>query len=485
MRQYKLSILIVSLLAVSMPACKKFLDIKPPITSLTTVEVFSTNQQAEWAIAGVYSKMINGMEQSFGDIAMENFGAGLSTISAGFSADELKIPNLVGDNAELYLMSNKLTLEKPGFNNQLWRSAFKVIYDANAVIEGIAASTSPELTTDARNQISGEALALRAFSYFYLVNFFGDLPLVLTTDFNQTAGLSRSPASRIYQQIITDLKAASGLLSADYSMAADERIRINKWFAEAMLARVYLYTGDQQQAIVAATNVIDQNNLYSIVPQLSGVFLKNSQETILQLKQTNQGSFNNATPEGFIIGPADGSIGISYTLSEDLVAAFEPGDKRMDEWTEEQNGKYAPAKYKISRINSSYGGELTEYYMVMRLAEMYLVRAEARLQLSDANKNAAIDDLNQLRGRANINLLNYSLTADQVKAAIEQERRVELFLEWGHRWFDLKRTNRAKDILPSISYKQPWAGDYQFLYPIPVGEIANNANLQQNPLYNR
>ncbi|MGN6417983.1 MAG: RagB/SusD family nutrient uptake outer membrane protein [Pseudobacter sp.] len=485
MRKYKFSILILYI-SFSISGCSKFLDIDPPITTLTTAEVFSTNAQAVWALSGVYSKMSNGfMSDPTNRIAESNFAAGLSTIMGGFSSDELYAPAASADNAYRAVLENKLTLNVSGFSGQYWESAYKAIYDANAVIEGVAASTSADLVDSVRKQVTGEALALRAFSYFCLVNFFGDLPLALTTDFNQTNRLSRSPVTRVYQQIITDLTQARSLLNDNYAMAGNERIRINKWFAEALLARVYLFSGDYQNAITSASNVIGHNTVFKLEQQLSNVFLANSSETILQLKPSNILQFNNATPEAWAIGYHPAYAQPLFSLSESLANAFEPGDKRKTEWAIQAGSWLAPNKYKLNSSNSAYGGPQTEYYMVMRLAELYLIRAEAYLLLSDANKNESIKDLNAVRERTDLDPLQSSLTAAQVKAAIEQERRVELFAEWGHRWFDLKRTNRAKDVLPAISYKQPWAGDYQLLYPIPPAEISFNVNLNQNPLYTR
>ncbi|WEK36491.1 MAG: RagB/SusD family nutrient uptake outer membrane protein [Candidatus Pseudobacter hemicellulosilyticus] len=471
---------------VSATGCSKFLDVDPPIDTLTTAEVFATNQQAEWAIAGVYSKMINGMEASFDGsaIAFTNFGAGLSTIMGGLSADDMMLPIATGSNPFLAVVQNRLALDQLSYSFEYWRSAYKVIYDANAVMEGIAQSTAAALTDSARKQVTGEALALRAFCYFYLVNFYGDVPLVLSTDFNGSVKLGRTAVAKVYEQMLTDLTKASNLLNTDFTIAGRERIRINKWFAEALLARVYLYTGNYQRAVEQATNVIGQRSLFSLAP-LPDVFLKNSGEAILQLQPTNQAYFNNATPEGFAIGHDTRVPEPNFALSKDLAAAFEPGDKRKQDWTMAMGEWLAPYKYKVRMENSASYGPQSEYYMVMRLAELYLIRAEANILLSDANTVTAVNDLNVLRQRANLDLLETTLTAEAVKTAIAQERRVELFAEWGHRWLDLKRTGRATQVLPALSYKQPWLGDYQLLYPIPPSEIETNANLQQNPLYNR
>ncbi|HVK50079.1 MAG TPA: RagB/SusD family nutrient uptake outer membrane protein, partial [Pseudobacter sp.] len=126
---------------------------------------------------------------------------------------------------------------------------------------------------------------------------------------------------------------------------------------------------------------------------------------------------------------------------------------------------------------------MNEYYMVMRLSELYLIRAEASILLSASNITSAINDLNELRGRSNASLFPPDLTVTEVTEAIASERRRELFAEWGHRWLDLKRTGKAREVLSAISYKQPWKGDYQLLYPIPVNDLRDNPNLKQNEGY--
>lgn len=464
------------LLTAMLGSCKKLLEVDPPIDTMTTKEVFSNNKQAEWAVSSIYSKMINGENPaSYSAVPVEWFAAGLSTLQGGLSADELvALQGTIADDPDVYSNQNRLSALASGRTDKLWFSCYKIIYDACAVLEGLEGSTSQFLTDSVKKQLTGEVLALRAFSYFYLVNFFGDLPLVLTTDFNKTVAISRSPVSRIYQQIREDLVKASSLLNADYAHAGDERVRVNKWFAESLLARVYLYTGDYQKAIASANAVIGQSSLFGIEEELSNVFRKNSRETVLQLKQTDEyPKPNGNTPEGnyfFITGH------FYYELSGQLMNSFEATDKRKAAWTEVRDSKTIPAKYR------NITGQ--EYYMVMRLAELYLIRAEAAVLLNPANVNDAIADINVLRKRAGVDELQQNLAPSLVVEAIAHERQVELFMEWGHRWLDLRRTGKAHDVLSVISYKQPWWGDYQFLYPIPAEEIRRNGQLEQNPQYN-
>jgi hypothetical protein len=227
--------------------------------------------------------------------------------------------------------------------------------------------------------------------------------------------------------------------------------------ATALLARVYLYTGQWAKAEQAANAVISSNTFS--LPTPDKVFLINNSEGIWQLAPVIT---NYNTPEGYALVPTTIP---SYYLQNTLATAFEPGDLRYANWvksvTYAGTTYYCPYKYKVKS-----GATIAEYYNVLRLAEQYLIRAEARNNQS--NTTGAVSDLNVIRKRAGLAALSTGLSPDQCKAAIEQERRIELFCEWGHRWFDLKRTNRANAVLGAV--KPKWAPTAA-LYPIPVTEI--------------
>ncbi|MGN6418669.1 MAG: RagB/SusD family nutrient uptake outer membrane protein [Pseudobacter sp.] len=476
-------IIYASICILSLTGCSKLLEIGPPINSITTEELFVTNKQAEWAIAGIYSKMINGTEYSASavtQIGNNNFAAGLSTILGSLSADDLFMAGGQVIGTDFFASQNNLSLTNSSKADNLWKSAYRTIYDANAVIEGIGASTSSSLSDSVRKQLTAEALVLRAFSYFYLVNFYGDVPLALSAAFQQTASLPRSPVAKVYDQIKSDLVKAKAALTADFAIGNNERVRVNKWFAEALLARVYLYTGDYQAAISSASAVIGHTALFGVETDISKVFLPNSKEAIFQLKPTTEEArILNQTPESrqlYNVPAANGSYFPTYGITPQLANAFEANDQRKNIWMLAVPSGFIPVKYR--------NGAPGQYYTVMRMAELHLIRAEATMLLTPAAKSTAIEDLNILRRRAGVDELNDQLSAGQVIEAIAHERRTELFTEWGHRWFDLKRTGKAEEILSAIPYKQPWQGNYQLLYPIPAGEIINNNNLVQNPEYN-
>lgn len=465
--------------------CKKLIEIDPPKTTISTEQLFSDNAQAEWAVAGLYSKMIHGTEFSMMVIAGEkNFGAGLSTILGSLSSDEMYNSEGAGRSELYYLNINQLTTARAAMSGYAWTSAYKTVYDANAVLEGLAASTT--LLDSVRKELRGEALTLRAFAYFYLVNFFGDLPLALTIDYTKTGGLSRSPVAKVYEQIIKDLVEAKPLLAPDFSVGKNERVRVNAWFAEALLARVYLYTGQYQEALNSANKVIGKSDYFSLEQDLSNVFAATSREAILQLKPNSENTgFKNGTPEGYLFRHQLPTVASTYRFTNQLLNAFEPNDKRKTTWMLEDGGSFTAYKYTVGPTDALQYGPQPQYYMVMRLAELYLIRAEASLLLSESNRQAAINDLNTLRQRAGLLDLPATLSAAQVTDAIANERRFELFAEWGHRWLDLKRTGKAKAVLSQITAKQPWAGDHQLLYPIPATEIINNKNITQNPGYEK
>jgi hypothetical protein len=473
-------------------SCEKLITVPPPRHTITTAQVFDSDAQAEGAISGLYTGMINGLvTNSLHQNATKLWAAGLVTLHAGLSAGEFINTDGISNVAHHALATNRLSSVNSN-TGTIWNSAYKTIYMANSVIEGIAASESATLTAKTRTELTGEAKFVRAMTFFYLVNLFGDVPLTLTVDFHQTRNMKRTPAEQVYNQIISDLKEARNALRTDFSNGNNERVRPNKWAAAALLSRVYLFTGDHSNAAAMATEVINQTALYELATDPAVVFQANNREAIWQLKQTTLSTnLRNATPEGYLFNSSNRTNTPGFNLTSHLLSAFEPGDKRWSAWLDSSSNtaggvvgvkSYYPAKYKIGSFNNS-ATTPKEYYMVLRLAELFLIRSEARAYGVDGGPSAAVDDLNMIRKRAGLEKLPNTLDKEAVLSAIEKERQIELFAEWGHRWLDLKRTGRAGTALASIALKQPWEGDYQLLYPIPNEEIEGNINIIQNPGY--
>ena len=452
--------------------CKKLITIPPPVGSITTSQVFSSDNQAQSAMTGIYYNMIN--NQNFSRYGMSIFG--------GMSADELLIFNKT-QTPYVQFQENDLTSSNAIVSGNFWANPFSALYGANSVIEGL--STSAGVHDSVKNELIGEAEFVRAFSNFYLVYLFGDIPLITTINWHKTNLLSRTSVSEISQTIISDLKDAQSRLPSDYSVGLSQRIIPNKWAATALLARAYLYQQQWDSAQIEASLIINHSGLYRLTTGLDSVFLINSNEAIWQLQQDNVGgSTYNATPEGGQLIPV--ALNSHYPpfvyITNSLLTAFEPGDQRRIEWVDSTkytgSQYYFPYKYKMGKGSASAGGAYTEYYMVLRLAEQYLIRAEAETKLGDLSDAAA--DLNIIRNRAGLPNTTANIQADML-TAIAHERQVELFCEWGQRWLDLKRTGQATTIL-SLN-KGFTVNSNALLFPIPISELIVDPNLTQNEGY--
>lgn len=476
---------LITLTALSMLAgCKKLVSISDPVDRITTAQAFTSDDLAIAAMNGVYfSIMYNGNP------------IGYVPAYAGLSSDEMLVLTTTDRDP---ISSNHLFVipDNGAPTDKIWSWAYNAIYAANAVIEGIAGSGSAQLTDSVCKQLTAEAKCVRAYFYFYLTNFYGDIPLLLSTGYDANILASRTQQTQVYQQILQDLKDAQNDLPADYSFNAGHRTRINKWAATALLARIYLYTKDYNDAATAATAVIGNTGLFRLETDLNSVFLISSQEAIWQINQMITAYIENSTPEGFIFLPQNRTVNtgpVSYIISSQLLNAFEPGDQRKQQWIDSSvfdyfgNGTlgtyYLPYKYKIGGFNRVSGGAAIEYSMALRLAEQYLIRAEAEANGASGGAAAAIADLNVIRHRAGLPDLPDNISLASLTAAIAKERQTELFCEGAHRWFDLKRTGQAHTVLSSIPYKQPWAGDYQLVYPIPIKDMQLDRNLTQNQGY--
>ncbi|MDR6782826.1 hypothetical protein ABIE26_000687 [Pedobacter africanus] len=447
-----------------MSSCKKFLEIDSPKDSITPSELFANNEIATSTVTGIYSRIMattlnpfSGSEQSVG-------------VLAGLSADELKSHNPLHEA----FYRNEVP-SSSGYIEAVWNNVYSGIYSANSILEGLQSPNG--LSDDVRKQLEGEVKFIRAFSYFYLVNLFGDVPLNLTSDYRVNKIASKASKQKIYDQIIADLNDAENLLSSSY--VTNERVRPNKWVAKAMLARVYLYLENWDLAAQKAKEVIDQKPTYELMDDLDKIFLKNSKEAIWQL-MPNAGS-NTRDGAVYVLVSTPANI----SLSEGLMKIFETGDNRKVKWTgiyTNSTGTYNyPYKYKI---RTTTNGIVSEYSMVIRLAELYLIRAEARI--NNGNVSLGITDLNVIRQRPlpngtpsnSIPALPLDLNKSDALLALEKERRIELFCEWGHRWLDLKRSGRASTVLSplkGITWK-----DTDVLYPLPNAEITGNPNSGQN-----
>ena len=347
----KIYAVIFALSGVLLTACSDFVEIDPPRTDLVRETVFASDATAEAAVVDLYYHMahITGFA-----------GGGPNSISfaGALSADEAT--NRLTFLPDVQAFYDNAILPANGWILSLWSDLYSCIYRTNAILEGLQSSAA--ITTENKERLAGEAKVVRAFCYFYLINLFNDPPLALTTDYKTNQNIQRTAANVVYDQIEEDLKDARSLLQSGYLMAGGERTRVNSDVATALLARVSLYREKWQDAHLYANEIINNTETFSLTT-LDQVFLRNSTEAIWQL---------------FPIGGNvhDRSTARSYSrLQPSLISAFEPEDGRAMNWIIQGPG--VADKYKSGDNNSS------EYSMVIRLAEMYFIRAEARAQMED------------------------------------------------------------------------------------------------------
>ncbi len=453
-------VILTSVLAPTILSCESYLDVGTPKSEIENTVVFSNDVTATSAMLGVYAQLLDANNSASGSTS--------SILSlAGLSCDELV--NFPRDQDMVEFESNAIHPENP-YNFFIWSSLYQVIYQVNAIIEGVDGSNG--ISDRVRDQLKGEALFIRAFCHFYLTNIYGDIPLITTTDYRINAAIPRSAENIVYNQILSDLNSAHNLLTSEYAAAYGERIRPNKLSASALLARTYLYLEDWENAELMASEVIEYKELYSLTDSLSDVFLMNSSESIWQLRPVVNGD-RGYTNEALSFSP-DNVLNYNI-LRSNIVKQFERGDRRRRHWIDslviEPDTVYFPRKYK----QDQYSEYLTEYSSVLRLAEQYLIRAEARAKQNKlSGPDGAETDVNVIRMRAGLDPISVT-TQDDILNAIVKERRLELIAEGGHRWFDLKRWGLLETALTFKGNFEPT----DELYPLPASEFRNNPLLKR------
>lgn len=441
-------------------ACNDFIQPPVPKDQLIGSQVFENDKTALAALQGIYSEM------SF-NTGFAGGGINSVTYLSGLSSDEFD--NHSNNSTKVDIYANNITSSNSDMLS-LWSLAYRYIYCANTLEAAVSKSTG--ITPELAKQLTGHARFIRSFCYFYLVSLFGDVPLVLSTDYRENATTSRTSSQLVYNQIIRDLKSSQELLPEDFSLSKGERTMPNRWAATALLARAYLFRQEWTEADKESSKVLDCVD-YRLAEEPEDAFLKNSSETIWQLMPVVPGR-NTMEAVTFIITATP----TNASLSESLLSAFEPLDKRLLAWvnhvTINGNTYYFPAKYKTLG-----GAPIVEYSMVMRLSEQYLIRAEARLHTNDLA--GALEDINVIRSRVGLENLPGNVSQPILAKEIDRQRQLEFFAEWGHRWFDLKRTGQVDDVLSKLPFKHWDANDAW--YPIPETEIIRNERLTQNPGY--
>ena len=435
-----------------MAACDSPLN-TDPTASIDAGSALTTPRGIELGTNGAYRSLQGGNLYGTNEMVYPDLYADNLTFTGTFQTDrEVSLRNISTANGAILAA---------------WQAAYNGINRTNNLLDAIPRVAA--LTQAQRDQYRGEALFIRALLYSILARYHGGVPIV--TEPSRGVGaqslVSRATLQEVYAFIEADLEEAATLLPAGRVVG-----KATRGAANALLARVYLEDGKYVQAEDKATRLIGDPT-YSLLPSYSAVVsgvtrvsffaTKNSSESIFEL----QYSVNNSNSQAFwfFTQALGGRWGFSPSLN--LYSAFEAGDPRRDA----SIGISGTSRFGNKYFRIALGDDNV---IVLRLAEMYLIRAEANARLGAAPVFVRAD-VNVVRARAGLAPLATTITAQtDLLNAILQESRVEFAME-GHRFFDLRRMGLATTVL-NIPPER-------LLFPIPQAERDVNSNLTQNPGY--
>lgn len=452
----KLTIKLIACLGmVALGSCS-FLE-KEPISSFSAQGFYQTTSDAQAGVYGIY----NAMQSTF-RINFAYWGEG--------RADAVET-NHSGD--PFALRQNTLT---PIITSSNWNNLYTVISRANYAIKYVPEVFDDETST-LRNQLIGQSRALRAIAYFYLVRVWGDVPFTLEPfeSVQQDLFLDKTDQAIILDQIVDDLLYASEFCSPSYGGERD-RVLITRGGADGILAQVYMWRKQYEEAITTAERVID-NPLYSLVSisNWNNMFSAGlSSESIFEV------GYNEVQTNSMRVLYALGNDA-NYFPSQRFMDSFEDGDLRRPKiWDNTQVQPRKIWKFFGEGFNDESADPSQNNVILVRLADVLLLKAEAHAR--SGQNQEALTLLNSIRNRAGLIALTEATATQEygdVTAAIMHERSIELCYE-GHRWFDLVRTDKAIEVMQPIN---GLSDPRNILWPIHEDAVNRNPNLEQNEFY--
>jgi starch-binding outer membrane protein, SusD/RagB family len=469
MRKTIIKISSAALLLFAVASCDKKLDIEPK-QSIDAATAIASTEDVEAAVVGAYSIMGGGA--LYGTnlfmlpdlLAAENYASWRGTFQG---ARQVANKTMTRDNTEAA---------------RTWTAAYRAINMANIVLDGAGVVTD----ANRKAELEGEALFVRGIMHFELVRLFAlpwgattandHLGVVIKTTATKTeseafATAPRNTVAQVYQQVIADLTKAAAQLPEDNGTRAD------RYTALAFLSRVYLQKADYANARDAANEVIESGK-YSMNASVRAVFdNKNTNESIWEIQQNDQnnaGTANDGMATFYASLPGIGRADVRVAAG--WVDAYEPEDLRQKEWYYEGTGA-RPGNLYTSKWKS-----FSQNLPVIRIAEMYLTRAETNLRLGTTVGDTPENDLAKVRNPVRTNL---PIITDPTLEDVIQERFFELAFE-GVRIHDMKRLR-----IPLIRYGSTGSvtatyqwNDPRLVMPIPQRDIdASGGVLVQNPGY--
>lgn len=387
--------------------------------------------------------------------------------------------------------------------NVLWNNYYSSISTCNTVIELIGLNEN--LSAEQLSPIKGEAHFLRAFNYFQLVRWFGEIPILTEINQKNAAVEPQAGIADIYAQIVSDLKEAETSLPP----ARDDRTRPTRWAAKSLLAKVYLSMAgfplnDASYYALArdkAWEVIDEN-IYSLEPNFFDLWLWDNRLTNTEFIFALYASSSNGTG-GYqfraVRPETNGEEGwADWTSDKRFLEKFPVGDNSRVKgtfyltmidntpWDQTKTGQPFVGKLRDGGpINGGYygtpvGNLADSFYCMLRYADLLLIYAEAANQAEGSPSQRAYDAINAVRARAGLNALS-GLTQVQFDKAVLDERNWELAFEC-NRWFDLCRRHILKETVEAW-YPGSKIDDHNYLLPKPSDQLMIMTGVRQNPGY--
>ncbi|MEA1848428.1 RagB/SusD family nutrient uptake outer membrane protein [Chryseobacterium sp. MHB01] len=449
---------IISAVLTTVISCEKFVETDFPNNQLPTEVVFEDEQTAEAALAGLYAGLWTNSLISGG---IDGMGALMGTYT-----DDLTCVYTSGSNGILDIANNQQVATNTVVTTA-WTNAYRQIYAANSIIEGVTNSKS--LSQASKDRIKGEALLVRSIIYFNLYQIFGEIAYTETTNYFINSHLGRMNKDQFLIKLETDLSEAVNLLPSAYRNA--ERIYPNKFAGYMALAKMKILLKKWAEAEVLCSTIL-QSSQYTFQTDPSKVFQKSGTHIIWQLKPKNT---NDATKEASLYNFTGAPL--SFVLNLNLINTFSVGDLRRQYYITavpfNQQINYRSSKYKNLAVNNP-----NEYSIIYRLDEVNFMMAESLIEQNKAGE--AVLYINRSRQRAGLPALSTSLSVSSATTELREEKRREFFVEHGIRFFDLKRWGLLDQLIP---VKPNWK-NYHAQWPLPQKELLLNPNLNpQNTGY--
>ncbi len=463
-----------------------------PIDEMTEGSFYKTESDFESALNSAYFGL-KAFYQSWiflGDIAADNCYD--QKKNNNFSLININESNVDADNSQI---------------QTLWTSGYNAIARTNIVIEKLE---SEDFNFSRKDRFIAEAKFIRSLLYFNMVRIWGDVPLILKEikTANEAFGYGREPKNVIYEQIISDLKDIENILPANYESIDDGRA--TKWAVKSLLGEIYLTLGDYPSATSVLAEVTSSGKRLIETDNYQDIFKGNNEEVIFSVQYTAGLSPSQSNPfltrawpnvRSTVFENSENPSRTVYQVGEgvmlltsSLFHKFENSDIRkslVDSIALQQFDPYSFVTLKYYDMENT-SPELVESgndIIVYRYADVLLMYAEALNETDDVN--GAFNLIKEVRDRANISTPeSFKSDKQSMKLALENERQLELYCE-GHRWFDLLRTGRLKEVMnnhfnginidPAMKDNEVGTGssiqDFELVFPLPKYEVDLNPDL--------